>query len=175
MGLSSSSVIPQAISSLNLNTNTTNQNLSTTSPSNINVTQPTTAPPNVYEPSYSSLGTPAANTTSNSGISGIIQNLVNSGAFQSFQTNPYAPSTSYNPVNVPYGLQQESMFHMNQVNPYTGNYAQTWNPYGNNYQGWNSTWNQPQNSNVAPPPNTTGPNALAQLNNMFGQTPPSNA
>jgi hypothetical protein len=143
----------------------------------INMSGPTmTPPPNPpYAPNYGTSGTSAANTTSSSGIAGIIQNLVNSGAFQSYQTNPYAPPTSYNPVNVPYGLQQESMFHMNQVNPYGGSYGQRWNPYGNNYQGFNSTWNQPQGSNVAPPPNTTGPDALAQLNNMFGQTPPPNA
>ena len=28
---------------------------------------------------------------------------------------------------------------------------------------------------MTPPPNTTGPDALAQLNNMFGQIPPPNA
>ena len=59
---------------------------------------------------------------------------------------------------------------MRNVNPYGGSYGQNWNPYGNNYTGWNQTWNQPQNSNVAPPPNTTGPDALRQLNSMFGQS-----
>ena len=136
---------------------------------NINMTGPTTTPPpsSPYQPNYGTIG---ANTGTASGIAGIITNLVNSGAFQNYQTNPYAPQGSNNPVNIPYGNQQQPMFNMNQVNPYGGRYMQNWNPYGNNYQGFNSTWNQPQGSNVAPPPNTTGPDALSQLNNMFGQT-----
>jgi len=140
---------------------------------NVNMTGPTNPPSTQpYQANYS-------------GISGIIQNLVNSGAFQNYQTNPYAPQGSNNPVNVPYGLQQQSMFGMNNVNPYGGSYSQ-WSPYGNTYGGFNQYgngfggWNPNnttagQTSNVAPPPNTTGPTALAQLNNMFGQTPPPNA
>lgn len=143
----------------------------------VNMSGPTgTPPPNQpYTPNYGTSSGPSSNLSSSSGIAGIIQNLVNSGAFQSYQTNPYAPPTSYNPVNVPYGLQQESMFHMRNINPYGGNYGQNWNPYGNNYTGWNQTWDQPRNTNVAPPPNTTGPDALAQLNMMFNQMPPPNA
>ena len=162
--------------------NTANPNLNATSPSNINITNPTTATPNVYQPNYGTLG---ANTGSSSGLAGIITNLVNSGAFQNYQTNPYAPQGSNNPVNVPYGNQQQPMFNMGQVNPYGGSFGQ-WSPYGNAYGGFNQYgngfggWNPNnttagQTSNVAPPPNTTGPDALSQLNMMSGQTPPPNA
>jgi len=158
-------------------------NLNATSPSSINITQPTTTPqPNPYQPNYGTLG---ANTGTASGIAGIITNLVNSGAFQNYQTNPYAPQGSNNPVNVPYGNQQQPMFNMGQVNPYGGSFGQ-WSPYGNTYGGFNQYgngfggWNPNnttagQTSNVAPPPNTTGPDALSQLNMMSGQTPPPNA
>ena len=150
---------------------------------NINMTGPTNPPTsNPYQTNYGTLG---ANTGTSSGIAGILSQLVNSGAFQNYQTNPYAPQGSNNPVNVPYGNQQQPMFNMGQVNPYGGSFGQ-WSPYGNTYGGFNQYgngfggWNPNnttagQTSNVAPPPNTTGPTALAQLNNMFGQTPPPNA
>ena len=53
--------------------NTANPNLNATSPSNINITNPTTATPNVYQPNYGTLG---ANTGSSSGLAGIITNSV---------------------------------------------------------------------------------------------------
>jgi len=162
--------------------NNQSPNLNATSPSSINITNPTTATPNVYQPNYGTLG---ANTGTSSGIAGILSQLVNSGAFQNYQTNPYAPQGSNNPVNIPYGNQQQPMFNMNQVNPYGGSYSQ-WSPYGNTYGGFNQYgngfggWNPNnttagQTSNVAPAPNTTGPDALSQLNMMSGQTPPPNA
>ena len=151
---------------------------------NINMTGPTTTPPpnSPYQPNYGTLG---ANTGTSSGIAGILSQLVNSGAFQNYQTNPYAPQGSNNPVNVPYGNQQQPMFNMGQVNPYGGSFGQ-WSPYGNTYGGFNQYgngfggWNPNnttagQTSNVAPAPNTTGPDALSQLNMMSGQTPPPNA
>ena len=48
--------------------------------------------------------------------------------------------------------------------------------YGNGFGGWNpNNTTAGQTSNVAPAPNTTGPDALSQLNMMSGQTPPPNA
>ena len=77
---------------------------------------------------------------------------------------------------------------MDNSNPYGGSYGQ-WSPYGNFYGGfnqynngfggWNPNSTQANTSagtrSVAPAPNTTGPDALAQLNMMSGQVPPPNA
>jgi hypothetical protein len=155
----------------------------------INMTGPTTTPP-PNPPYQADYGTSSGSTTqpqqgSLSGIAGIISQLYGSGAFQNYQPNPYVPQGTNNPVNVPYGNQQQSMFNMRNVNPYGGSYGQ-WSPYGNTYGGFNQYgngfggWNPNnttagQTSNVAPPPNTTGPDALSQLNFMSGQVPPPNA
>ena len=146
---------------------TTNQQ--PTSAQNPNITAPTTAEPQTYTPKYDSFG---GTNPSSSGLAQLFSNIINSGAFQKAVTNPYTPQGTNTPINVPYGLQQQSMFSIGDVNPYGGRTSQGWNPYGNYYQGYN-TPGQPNgnntsttNNNVAPPPNTTGPDALSQLNFM---------
>jgi hypothetical protein len=136
---------------------------------NPNITAPATTEPQTYTPKYDSFG---GTNPSSSGLAQLFSNLINSGAFQKAVTNPYTPQGTNTPINVPYGLQQQSMFSIGDVNPYGGRTGQGWNPYGNYYQGYN-TPGQPNgnnapttNNNVAPPPNTTGPDALSQLNFM---------
>jgi len=136
-----------------------------TSAQNPNITEPTTAQPQTYTPKYDSFG---GTNPSSSGLAQLFSNIINSGAFQKAVTNPYTPQGTNTPINVPYGLQQQSMFNMGDVNPYGGRTGQGWNPYGNYYQGYN-TPGQPNGNNassIAPPPNTTGPDALSQLNFM---------
>jgi len=136
---------------------------------NPNITAPATTEPQTYTPKYDNFG---GTNPSSSGLAQLFSNLINSGAFQKAVTNPYTPQGTNTPINVPYGLQQQSMFSIGDVNPYGGRSGQGWNPYGNYYQGYN-TPGQPNgnntsttNNNVAPPPNTTGPDALSQLNFM---------
>ena len=143
-----------------------NQQPSNQSP---NITTPSSSQPTTYTPQYDNFG---GTSHSSSGLAEIFSSLFNSGALQRAVTNPYMPQGVNNPINVPYGLQQQSMFNIGNINPYGGTYGQGWNPYGNYYQGYNR-WSQPDgnnapttNSNIAPPPNTTGPDALTQLNFM---------
>lgn len=130
-----------------------------------NITTPTTTQPTTYTPQYDSVG---GTNQSSSGLAQLFSSFVNSGALQRAVTNPYMPQGVNNPINVPYGLQQQSMFNIGNVNPYGGNYGQSWNPYGNYYQDYNK-YSQPDGNNapnIAPPPGTTGPDALTQLNWM---------
>lgn len=132
---------------------------------NPNITAPTNPQPQTYTPRYDNFG---GTNPSSSGLAELFSSLINSGAFQKAVTNPYVPQGVNNPINVPYGLQQQSMFNIGNVNPYGGTYGQGWNPYGNYYQSYNR-YSQPDGNNapsVAPPPGTTGPDALSQLNFM---------
>ena len=141
-----------------------------------NITTPSTTQPTTYTPRYDNFG---GTNPSSSGLAELFSGLINSGAFQKAVTNPYVPQGVNNPINVPYGLQQQSMFNIGNVNPYGGTYGQSWNPYGNYYQDYNR-WSRPDgdgapttNTNIAPPPGTTGPDALTQLNFMSRNNNPN--
>jgi hypothetical protein len=128
--------------------------------------QQSTATPNVYNSSYPQPTGEAFNNgvNSDSGIASILAGLYSSGVFNQQTTNPYAPQgTTGSFTGIPYGQQQESMFsrHGLNNNPYGGSQGQNWNPYGNYYTPGNT------NNNVAPPPRTTGPDALQQLSFMM--------
>jgi len=105
------------------------------------------------------------------GIASIIAGLMNSGAFNQSPANPYAPQGTLVPQSIPYGQQQESMFNRQDVGPfggYGGSQNQSWNPYGNYYTAGNtSATDGNTTNNVAPPPRTTGPDALQQLSYMM--------
>lgn len=108
---------------------------------------------------------------SDSGIASIIAGLYSSGIFNQQNTNPYAPQGTVGSFNsIPYGQQQESMFSRNGLSaqPYGGYQGQSWNPYGNYYTTSNPIGNT-TNSNIAPPPRTTGPDALQQLSFMMNR------
>ena len=130
--------------------------------------QQSTAEPRVYNPSYPQATGEAFNNgvNSDSGIASILAGLYSSGVFNQQTTNPYAPQGTVGSFNnIPYGQQQESMFSRQGLggNPYGGYQGQGWNPYGNYYAPSNT------NNNVAPPPRTTGPDALQQLSFMMNR------
>lgn len=108
---------------------------------------------------------------SDSGIAAILGGLYNSGVFNQQNTNPYAPQGTVGSFGgIPYGQQQESMFsrHGLSAQPYGGYQGQSWNPYGNYYTASNPMGNT-TNNNIAPPPRTTGPDALQQLSFMMNR------
>ena len=106
---------------------------------------------------------------SDSGIAAILAGLYSSGVFNQQTLNPYAPQGTVGSfTGIPYGQQQESMFarkDLNGMNPYGGYQGQSWNPYGNYYTAGNTS----TTNGVAPPPRTTGPDALQQLSFMMNQ------
>lgn len=106
---------------------------------------------------------------SDSGIASILAGLYSSGVFNQQNTNPYAPQGTVGSFSgIPYGQQQESMFSHQGLNgsPYGGYQGQSWNPYGNYYTSSNTS---ASGSNIAPPPRTTGPDALQQLSFMMNR------
>ena len=108
---------------------------------------------------------------SDSGIAAILGGLYSSGVFNQQNTNPYAPQGTVGSFGgIPYGQQQESMFsrHGLSAQPYGGYQGQSWNPYGNYYTASNPMGNT-TNNNIAPPPRTTGPDALQQLSFMMNR------
>ena len=145
-----------------------------------NLPQATT--PNVYQQTYSNVPSPQVSgdafnngVNSDSGIASILAGLYNSGVFNQQQLNPYAPQGTVGSfTGIPYGQQQESMFARPDLNgrrhPYGGYQGQSWNPYGNYYTASNiSMVGGNTNNNVAPPPRTTGPDALQQLSFMMNR------
>ena len=143
-----------------------------------NLPQATT--PNVYQQSYSNVPSPQVNgdafnngVNSDSGIASILAGLYNSGVFNQQQLNPYAPQGTVGSfTGIPYGQQQESMFARPDLNgrrhPYGGYQGQSWNPYGNYYTAGNTSASGGNtNNNIAPPPGSTGPDALQQLSYMM--------
>jgi len=125
------------------------------------------------QPTSSNVSGEAFNSgvNSDSGIASILAGLYNSGVFNQQNTNPYAPQGTVGSfTGIPYGQQQESMFSRQGLNshPYGGHQGQSWNPYGNYYTPSNFMGNT-TNSNVAPPPRTTGPDALQQLSFMMNR------
>jgi hypothetical protein len=137
---------------------------------------PQSTSPNVYQQSYSNVPRPPATgeafnngVNSDSGIASILAGLYSSGVFNQQNTNPYAPQGSVGSfTGIPYGQQQESMFSRPNTNPYGGYQGQDWNPYGNYYNASNtSSGSGNTNNNIAPPPRTTGPDALQQLSFMM--------
>lgn len=129
------------------------------------------AQPQVYNSSYPSVSGEAFNNgvNSDSGIAAILAGLYSSGVFNQQTLNPYAPQGTVGSfTGIPYGQQQESMFarkDLNGMNPYGGYQGQSWNPYGNYYTAGNTS----TTNGVAPPPRTTGPDALQQLSFMMNQ------
>jgi hypothetical protein len=124
------------------------------------------------QPTRSNIGGEAFNNgvNSDSGIASILAGLYSSGVFNQQTTNPYAPQGTVGSfTGIPYGQQQESMFSRQGLNnnPYGGSQGQQWNPYGNYYTAGNTSAGGGTNSNVAPPPRTTGPDALQQLSFMM--------
>ena len=108
---------------------------------------------------------------SDSGIAAILGGLYSSGVFNQQNTNPYAPQGTVGSFSgIPYGQQQESMFSRQGLayRPYGGFQGQSWNPYGNYYTASNPMGNT-TNNNIAPPPRTTGPDALQQLSFMMNR------
>lgn len=108
---------------------------------------------------------------SDSGIAAILGGLYSSGVFNQQNTNPYAPQGTVGSFSgIPYGQQQESMFSRQGLayQPYGGYQGQSWNPYGNYYMASNPMGNT-TNNNIAPPPRTTGPDALQQLSFMMNR------
>jgi hypothetical protein len=137
---------------------------------NTNNFQQSTSSPQVYNSSYSQPTGEAFNNgvNSDSGLASILAGLYSSGVFNQQTTNPYAPQgTTGSFTGIPYGQQQESMFSRPNVNPYGGSQGQQWNPYGNYYTSSNTSAGGNTNSNIAPPPRTTGPDALQQLSFMM--------
>ena len=139
---------------------------------------PQSTSPNVYQQSYSNVPQPQITgdafnngVNSDSGIAAILAGLYNSGVFNQQNLNPYAPQGSVGSfTGIPYGQQQESMFARKDLNgfshnPYGGYQGQSWNPYGNYYTAGNTS----TTNGVAPPPRTTGPDALQQLSFMMNQ------
>lgn len=138
---------------------------------------PQTSEPNVYQPSYNTYQKPPVSgeafnngVNSDSGIAAILAGLYSSGVFNQQNLNPYAPQGSVGSfTGIPYGQQQESMFARKDLNgmnnPYGGYQGQSWNPYGNYYTAGNTS----TTNGVAPPPRTTGPDALQQLSFMMNQ------
>ncbi len=130
--------------------------------------QQSVAEPQVYSSSYQPPTGEAFNNgvNSDSGIASILAGLYSSGVFNQQTTNPYAPQgTTGSFTGIPYGQQQESMFSRQGLNgnPYGGSQGQQWNPYGNYYTSGNTSTGGNTNNNIAPPPRTTGPDALQQL------------
>jgi hypothetical protein len=153
---------------------------SNTKPSSNSLTNPfgnfqqSKVEPQVYNQSYSTYPQPTGEAFNNgvnsdSGIAAILAGLYSSGVFNQQTTNPYAPQgTTGSFTGIPYGQQQQSMFSRQGLNnnPYGGAQGQSWNPYGNYYTSSN-TFGGNTNNNVAPPPRTTGPDALQQLSFMM--------
>lgn len=123
------------------------------------------------QPTGSSVSGEAFNNgvNSDSGIAAILAGLYSSGVFNQQTLNPYAPQGTVGSfTGIPYGQQQESMFarkDLNGMHPYGGYQGQSWNPYGNYYTAGNTS----TTNGVAPPPRTTGPDALQQLSFMMNQ------
>ena len=125
------------------------------------------------QPTNSNIGGEAFNSgvNSDSGIAAILGGLYSSGVFNQQNTNPYAPQGTVGSFGgIPYGQQQESMFSRQGLTyrPYGGYQGQSWNPYGNYYMA-NNTMGNTTNNNIAPPPRTTGPDALQQLSFMMNR------
>jgi hypothetical protein len=154
-----------------------------TQPNNFSYTAPTQ--PNPYsvdyarytsQPTSSNMSGEAFNNgvNSDSGIASILAGLYNSGVFNQQITNPYAPQGTVGSFSgIPYGQQQESMFSRQGLagrNPYGGYQGQSWNPYGNYYTASNTSMGGGNtNNNIAPPPGSTGPDALQQLSFMMNR------
>ena len=142
---------------------------------------PQSTSPSVYQQTYNNdYPTPSGEAFnsgigSNSGIASIIAGLMGSGVFNQQAGNPYAPPETIPPSGVPYGQQQESMFSRKDLSPFARNYhpyggyqGQSWNPYGQYYSASNtSATDGNTTNNVAPPPGTTGPDALQQLSYLM--------
>jgi len=144
-------------------------------PNNFTYTPPQPNPYNIdyakytSQPTNSNIAGGAFNTgvNSDSGIAAILAGLYSSGVFNQQNTNPYAPQGTVGSFSgIPYGQQQESMFSRQglSMTPYGGYQGQSWNPYGNYYTSSNTS-----NNNTAPPPRTTGPDALQQLSFMMNR------
>lgn len=138
---------------------------------NTNNFQSSIAEPKVYNSSYQQPTGEAFNNgiNSDSGLASILAGLYSSGVFNQQNTNPYAPQGTVGSFSgIPYGQQQESMFSRQGLayNPYGGYQGQSWNPYGNYYTSSNTSAGS-TNSNIVPPPRTTGPDALQQLSFMM--------
>lgn len=146
---------------------------------------PQSTSPSVYQQTYSNVPQPSNGSVSgdafnngagsNSGIEAILAGLMNSGIFNQSPNNPYAPLGTFAPQGIPYGQQQQSMLNNQNASPFGRNYnsyggsqGQSWNPYGNYYTAGNtSATDGNTTNNVAPPPGTTGPDALQQLSYMM--------
>lgn len=126
-------------------------------------------------PSSTNVGGEAFNSgvNSDSGIASILAGLYSSGIFNQQNTNPYAPQGTVGSfTGIPYGQQQESMFSRQGLaaRPYGGYQGQSWNPYGNYYTSSNTSMSGGNtNNNIAPPPGTTGPDAIQQLSFMMNR------